>query len=153
MSGVFDIFRIVAQTKEYLFILLKDGQIITWLFSRPEYKWSKVDTEYSLFKSKESQLVSFTQDGDVLLWCERRSAAQFCICKINIFCDNDSQVMFRGSKAILHNCLPMTMHTLPGENFTFLPMSNKTLGLFLFWSKHNEEITVRIISKILLNKV
>ena len=138
--------------KEYLFILLKNGQIITWLFCRPEYEWRKMEIEFSLFKSKDSQLISYTQNENILLWCERRSATQFCICKIDLsFCKEG--VSFEGSKAILHNCLPMTIHSLPKDNFTFLPVSNKTLGLFLFWSAKNEQITVCITKVTLLRRV
>ena len=111
-----------------------------------------MEIEFSLFKSKDSQLISYTQNENILLWCERRSATQFCICKIDLsFCKDG--VSFEGSKAILHNCLPMTIHSLPKDNFTFLPVSNKTLGLFLFWSAKNEQITVCITKVTLLRRV
>ena len=155
-AEVFDVFRIVANNnnknnKEYLFILLKNGQIITWVFCRPEYEWRRIEKEFSLFKSKDSQLVSYTQNENILIWCERRSATQFCICKIDISFRNDGGLAFQGSKAILHNCLPMTIHSLPKDNFIFLPVSNKTLGLFLFWSAKCEQITVCIISLYIKN--
>jgi len=141
---VFDIFQTI-QSKEFVFILFKNGQVNVWTFSKPKYEWTKLK-ELSLFKSKESQLVSYVYDDSkhLLVWCEKRSATQFCICKVHLnFVDGN--VFFEETKAILHNCLPMNIYTLSKGNFTFLPVSNKTLGLFIFWSADNEQMTVSLI--------
>ena len=144
-TGVFDIFHTMANRTEYLFILLKNGQVIVWTFRRPEYEWCKLQTEFWLFKSRESQLISYVYDNETLLWCERRSTTQFCICKVSIAFKENAGVSFEETRAILHNCLPMNIYSLSHGYYTFIPVSNKTLGLFLFWSAKGGQITVRNI--------
>ncbi|XP_066914181.1 uncharacterized protein [Clytia hemisphaerica] len=143
-TGVVDVFHTVSHRTEYLFILLKNGQVIAWTFRRPEYEWYKLQTEFWLFKSRDSQIISYVYDNETLLWCERRSTTQFCICKVSINFNEDADVTFEETRAVLHNCLPMNIYSLSHGHYTFIPVSNKTLGLFLFWSAKDGLITVRM---------
>jgi len=44
---VFDIFQTI-QSKEFVFILFKNGQVNVWTFSKPKYEWTKLK-ELSMF--------------------------------------------------------------------------------------------------------
>lgn len=155
---VYDIFHAKEFHQEYVFVVLKTGEVVIWMFRKPEYTW-KLAKRYSLCKGRDSQIVSYAYDKHTraLLWCEKRSASQFCICKANLKFpegsarNNNSSspeqatVAFEDVKAILHNCLPMNIYALSHKVFIFLPVSNKPQGLFMFWSNETDKIVVSTI--------
>lgn len=148
---MFDIFQVKkSKQQEYIVIVLRTGEVVTWLFQKPDYEWQKI-RKYSLCKGKDSQIVSYAYDRQtqVLVWCEKRSATQFCICKARMkfsVATEKRTVLFEEVKAVLHNCLPMNIYALSNDVFCFMPVSNKTLGLFMFWSNRADKIVVSSLS-------
>ena len=130
-----------VNSQEYVLVLMKNGELVIWTFLKPAYQWKHLSI-IPLCKGKGTQLVQCEYDNKakLLVWCEKRSASQCCICTTQL-CFGD-RVTITSTKALLHNCLPMNIYMLSNSLFCLMPVLNKPPGLLLFWSAKTDAIKV-----------
>ena len=143
--GILDIF-LDNHIQEYVFIVLKSGEVVIWSFLKPTYKWNHLSVVL-LCKGKGSQLVHCVYDNNAKLfvWCEKRSASQCCICTARVTYSEDDDIVVTRTRALLHNCLPMNIYLLSDSMFCFVPVLNKPPGLLLFWSVKTDALKVSVV--------
>lgn len=130
--------------QEFVFVVLKSGNVFIWAFKKPAYKWTHVSS-FSLCKGKGSQIVSivYNEFEKMFVWCEKRSSSQCCVCSTQLNFSSHNGVSITGICALLHNCLPITIYLLSVNMFCFVPLS--PAGLLLFWLVNSPSMTVRKI--------
>lgn len=142
-GGVLDILCILRE-QEYVLVLMKSGEIITWSFTKPLYKWNYV-SKISLCKCRNSQVTSyvFDEEENVIVWCEKRGSTHCYVFSADLVISDDSTVTLSDPKTLLHNSLPVHIYLYP-DGCCFMPVANKPPGLLLFSSTKSDTITVHI---------
>lgn len=140
---VFDVYYTTQSQQEFVFVVLKSGNVFIWAFKKPAYKWTHVSS-FSLCKGKGSQIVSivYNEFEKMFVWCEKRSSSQCCVCSTQLNFSSHNGVSITGICALLHNCLPITIYLLSVNMFCFVPLS--PAGLLLFWLVNSPSMTVHM---------